>query len=221
MFSADADLRQLCTINENNNFLIAVNPIYDRSNNKEVIRLYSTIETQKYIIEKNINLDVFDDSSYDNTIEKFLYSFLNDSSKKWYITNVIELLLNKILLGDKSDNIQRALPRGIGESFVGKFLFSVVSNKTKKFFLEDNWYKLILQRLEIHCKKKYIESEIINILKENVNLILLDDATIPIKYATKNIKPFNQNGNAYKVIESLEMSNNENQYSSALKNLPL
>lgn len=169
----DYDIKQLVTINENNTFNIMTNEMF----NREKVFIPNNFSYYLEKMRKNKSNDLFelDDS---NEVITFLDNFF--AKRDVMEISSIESILEKIICGDKSDNIECVFKTknksgkgiGIGKSGYDKILNNYKTNFGEVSFSDEDFYDNIS---DLICEYKKVPlsnmEDITKAIKFNQRLI--------------------------------------------------
>ena len=203
IFTGDRDLNQLVTTNKaNENHCILFSPANKKLYTYEGFSDWLEIseEDNKQSNESsNESFDFFDSLKIENTKEKEIKKTLSNiiKTKKLELIelNTDEFRFKKVLTGDKGDNVMSAYWYRKTTKSGQERLYGISNAKAQSivdefkqkhgglnilWFYNDDYLKDLRNILIRQTKAKFMKSsEILNNIKNNINLMILDSKTIP------------------------------------------
>lgn len=211
IYSGDNDLNQCVKYNKSNNS-------FTLQYQKQQKRVLLTVDTGRYL--KTLT---------DNFIIDYLKSFCNNAGSKLTVINPIEVILEKVVLGDDGDNIKSVLSenrtyksgKNIGTVYEKRISPSILEKIKSRLDLTtlsvDDFYNdyfintlsnLCIQKFE-PLEKKNVDS-VINNINLNVRLVILDYRSVPTSLYDEMLNWVEINYTDKKIFDTKKITNNKN-----------
>ena len=209
LYSGDNDLKQCVKYNKSNNS-------FTLQYQKQTKKVLLTVETGRYL--KTLT---------DNFIVDYLKSFCNNASSKLTVINPIEVILEKVVLGDDGDNIKsiisesRTYKTGKNTTYEKRITPSILEKvkgrlDMSSLGLDDFYNDYFINNLANLCIQKFEPLEkknidgVINNINLNVRLVILDYRSVPTSLYDEMLNWVEKNYLDKKVFDTKKITNNKN-----------